>query len=406
LKRLAVFTSARSDFGLLRPIIAKASACAEVHVFVGGAHFSASRGGSIREVEEFAANYDLRLVPVDFMQDGESSEAHVKSIALGQSIVAHEFSGKKYDAMVLLGDRWELFAASLPALLFGIPIAHISGGEVTEGVIDDSVRHAHSKLAHLHFVATEAYAENLSRMGEEDWRITVSGECGLDSIHAGDVASREEVWKRFDIDIAKPNILVTFHPATLDQELAVERQVEGLISALERLPDIPMVITAPGMEQGADLIQKRLLEFADAKSNVRFVPHLGSRCYLAVLQAAAAVVGNSSSGLVEAASFGVPTINIGNRQRNRLSAESVLHVGYGSNDIEAAIRKALSLGFQSFSKTCINPYDPYRDGRNCERILHALLVALETQPRASLLGKRFALDVHQGEWNTFLKDFR
>lgn len=406
MKRLAVFTSARSDFGLLRPFIAKASTVSELHLVVGGAHFATSRGCTIREIREFIQGLDVRLIPMEFLVEGETPAAQAKSVALGQSAMAQILSMADYDALVFLGDRWELFAASIPALLFSIPLVHISGGEVTEGVIDDSVRHAHSKLAHLHFVAARAYAENLSRMGEEDWRITVSGECGLDSIHTEDIATPEEVNARFGIDLRRPGLLVTFHPTTLDLDISPGNQVEGLIEALGRFPGIPIILTAPGMEQGAEEIQGRMKDFARSRPEVTFVTHLGNRNYLAVLRASSAVVGNSSSGVVEAASFGVPTVNIGNRQRGRLAADSVLHVSYEANEIAGAIQKALSPQFQGFSHSCLNPYDPHGDGRNSERILYALLRALETYPKSRLLAKRLDFDIRSNEWDTLLKDFR
>jgi len=405
MKRLAVFTSARSDFGPLRPLLTQASMVSDLHLFVGGAHFVPSRGLTFNEVRDSIQGLDIRLIPMEFLLEGETPAAQAKSVALGQSSMSQILSMATYDALVLLGDRWELFAASIPALLFGIPLIHISGGEVTEGVIDDSIRHAHSKLAHLHFVAAQRYAENLSHMGEEDWRITISGECGLDSIHTKDIATPEEVMTRFGIDLKRPPLLVTFHPTTLDLDISPEQQVDGLIEALARFPNHPIVITAPGMEQGAGEIQNRLKRFADDQEGATFITHFGSRNYLAVLRASVAVVGNSSSGLVEAASFGVPAVNIGKRQLNRIAAESVIHVGYEADAIAEAIRRVIGAQFQAFSRSCRNPYDPHRDGRNSERILYAILKALESVPKSRLLAKKFDLSVRPDQWDTLLKGF-
>ena len=404
--RIAVYSSARSDFGLLRPFLMQASRFSDVHVIAGGAHFSASKGLTIHEIEEFAKTNAIQVIPAEFLVEGSRPEAQAKSIAIGQATMTQIFSVNHYDALVLLGDRWELFAASIPALVQGIPIAHISGGEITEGVIDDSVRHAHSKMAHLHFVASEAFADNLSRMGEEDWRITISGECGLDSIHNGEFASRDEVRERFGIDLDHPTLLITYHPATLEHALPFDQQAAGLIEALQTVDDLTIVITAPGMEQGSDIIQSQLKAFASTRPNVHFVPHLGSRCYLAVLRFAQAVVGNSSSGLVEAASFGVPAVDIGSRQAGRLAAPSVLRAGYDADSILTALQTALSPSFQAHSKSVSNPYDPYKDGRNSERIAHGLAYALRHIPRDRLCAKKFAMAPSRTERNALLKDFR
>jgi UDP-hydrolysing UDP-N-acetyl-D-glucosamine 2-epimerase len=308
--------------------------------------------------------------------------------------------------MVILGDRWELFAASLPAFLHGIPLVHISGGEVTEGVIDDSVRHAHSKLSHLHFVANGYYADNLSRMGEEDWRITLSGECGIDTIHHQDLATVDEIKSHFGIDLGTKPVLLTFHPPTLDGRNSPLEQFEQILAALDCMPYLPVVMTAPGVEQGAQAIVDRLATFARKRRGAHFVPHLGRRNYLTVMKNACIVLGNSSSGLVEAASFGVPAVDVGDRQKNRLAAESVIHTPSEVNAIYRAMVKALDPAFQHFSRTCPNPYDPYRDGRNSERIVHAIDCALSSVPRDRLLLKRFDPVLRPDARDAFLKDFQ
>ena len=404
--RIAIFTSARSDFGPLRPLMEIASQRFQVTILIGGAHFLASRGNTSQEVYADAARWGTNVVPVEFMLEGASPANQVRSIAVGQIAISQWLAGNACNAMVILGDRWELFAASLPAFLYGIPLIHISGGEVTEGVIDDCVRHAHSKLSHLHFVANDFYADNLSRMGEEDWRITLAGECGIDSIHHQDLATVEEVKAQFGIDLSAKPILVTFHPSTLDSVGHPIEQFEQLLTALDRIPSVPVVLTAPGVELGAAALLERLINFVKHRNGAHFIPHLGSRAYLTVLKNASLVLGNSSSGLVEAASFGVPAVNVGDRQKNRLAAESVLHVPAEAQAISDAMTKALDPIFQTFSRTCANPYDPYRDGRNSERIAHVIDRALLSVSHDRILLKRFDPVLRPEKRNAFLKDFQ
>ena len=405
MKRVAFLTTARSDFGTMLAVLTGISRRAEVDLLIGGAHFSPNQGGTYREIVETLEHLPVQKIPVDFLLEIDLPSAQAKSVGVAQISISQVFSAAAYDALVLLGDRWELFAASIPALLYRIPIAHISGGEVTRGVMDDLVRHATSKLSHLHFVAANAYAKNLSRMGEEDWRITVAGECGLDAIHKGDFATGAEIQEKFGVNVARGGLLVTLHPSTLDLDFPVETQVGGLVDALARFQGTQIIITAPGAEQGSQIMRASLERFAENQAEAWFIPSLGRRNYLGLMKACHAVVGNSSSGVLEAASLGVPAVNIGNRQKDRLSSESVIHTDYGADAIETGIRKALAPAFKAFAATAANPCDPYRDGRNSERIVHGLLTALATVPREKLLAKRFEPGVVRSRWNTLLKGF-
>lgn len=407
MKKLAIYSTARSDYGLLRRFISRAADVFSVDVLVAGAHHSLSKGLTRHEIEaDWEGDNRVRMIPVEFLLEGTSAQAQAKSLSLAQASLAQWFAIQPYDALIFLGDRWELFGASLPAMLYGIPMVHISGGEITEGVIDDCIRHAHTKLAHLHFAANATYAENISKMGEEDWRITISGECGLDSIHRQDLASAQEIKDQFGFSLEREFILVTYHPATLDSEIPVENQINSLLQALRNFSEYQIVFTAPGAEKGADQVTECIRQFVVNRPNSVFVNHFGSRNYLAVLQNSSVVLGNSSSGLVESASFGVPTVNVGNRQKNRMAAESVINVDYDALAIKNALERALSSSFQKFSRECVNPYDPYKDGRNSERIVSALQAALDTRSKHELLTKKFILDVHKSEWNTLLKDFK
>lgn len=402
---IAILTTARSDFGLLKRVIRRAAELFHVDLLIAGSHFLASRGNTVREVEEeFGATPGVSLVRFAAMSDWNSGKDHVETLANTQLQASRWFAANPCRLLLFLGDRWELWGVTLPAFLHGIPLAHISGGEVTEGVIDDAVRHSHTKIAALHFAATDAYATNLSRMGEEDWRISVVGECGLDQIHDAEFAKVDEVKARFDVDLGRDTLLVTFHPSTLGLQTPVAEQIGAVLLGLAPFVDRQIIFTAPGMEKGSQIVLNAIQTFVAEHPSTRFVDHLGSRNYLAVMRAAKAVIGNSSSGLVEASSLGVPAVNIGERQKNRLAAASVQHVGYDPDVIRAAIERALSPEYQEFARTCANPYDPFKDGRNSERIVDAIANALSHLPRERLLVKKFDTDVQQECWNHLLNE--
>lgn len=403
--RIAILTTARSDFGLLKRVIHLGAERFGVDLLVAGSHFLRSRGETVHDVErEFAGHADVRISRFAVMpQDISSARAQVQAVAETQLAASRWFEANPCELLLFLGDRWELYGVTLPAFLHGVPLAHISGGEVTEGVIDDSVRHSHTKLSCLHFAAADAYAANISRMGEEDWRISVVGECGLDAIHSSDIASAEGVRERFGVDLARDTLLASFHPSTLDLQNPVAAQVGSYLEALSRFPDHQIVFTAPGVELGGDAVLSALRQFVAAHPNARLVEHFGSRDYLAVLRASKLAVGNSSSGIVEAASLGVPAVNVGERQKNRLAADSVQHVPCDATAIEAAIRRALSGEYQAFARRCANPYDPFRDGKNSLRIVDAVERALTAVPRSQLKVKKFDTDVHPEQWNALLR---
>jgi GDP/UDP-N,N'-diacetylbacillosamine 2-epimerase (hydrolysing) len=403
--RIAILTTARSDFGPLKRVIRIAAARFDVDLLVAGAHFLCSRGETFHEIErEFAACPSIRIVPLDGMNESTTPAGQVKTLAKNQLQASQWFENNHYDLLLFLGDRWELWGVTLAAFMHGIPLAHISGGEITEGVIDDCVRHAHTKMASLHFAATNEYARNISLMGEEDWRISVVGECGIDQIHDAEMATPKEVKEQFQVDLEREIILVTFHPSTLDFKTPISAQIGALLKALSHFSRYQIVFTAPGMEQGSEIVLEAIRHFVAEHANAIFVDHFGSRNYLAVMKYSKLIVGNSSSGLVEASSLGIPAINVGQRQKNRLAADSAQHVSYSLAEICAAVERALTDDYQDYARRCVNPYDPYRDGKNSLRIVDALESALINLPREILRVKKFDTQVDPEKWNHLLKE--
>lgn len=401
--KIAILTTARSDFGALKRVIRHACTCFDVDLLVAGSHFLVSRGETIKEIEkEFVDAKNPHIVCFNAMDSTDTAVNQVETVAKTLPMASNWFRANHCDLLLFLGDRWELWGVTLAAFLHGIPLAHISGGEVTEGVIDDSVRHTHTKLSALHFAATSEYARNISLMGEEDWRISVVGECGLDLIHDSEIGTPDELENSFGIDLEKPTLLVTFHPSTLDLKTPVKEQIGALLDGLEAFATHLIIFTAPGVEQGSDIVLTAIHKFVDSHSNSVLVNHFGSRNYLAVMSKVRAVIGNSSSGLVEASSFGIPAVNVGQRQKHRLAADSVLHANYDAKEIRDAIAKVLTHEYQEYAKHCPNPYDPFQDGKNSLRIIKAINQALTNIPREKLLMKKFENMIQMDQWGKLL----
>lgn len=401
MKRIAICSFARSEYGLLKRVVALMSQQADTFLIAGGGHLDTHSGYSIQEILEDAILPESHLLKAPFAPSTDEATGAPKMVSSGMTILTNLLSHHRFDAAMIMGDRYELFAITIPALLLGIPVIHISGGEITEGAIDDSIRHATTKLSHLHLVSNAVYAENVSRMGEEDWRIVITGEPGLDNIHHGAFATDGELQSQFGLDMQKPVILVTYHPSTLEPALSPADQCRPLADALKKAEDYQIVITAPGADPGNHEITRTMSALAGSCAHVRYIPHLGSRNYLALLRKAALVAGNSSSGLVEAPSLKIPTVNIGNRQKNRMAASSVIHCGYDTREILKAIRKATSKEHRELCTITENPYDPYCDGKNSERAVRAALAFLD-RPVHERLVKKFDTALSKHLWNQLL----
>ncbi|MDN5342782.1 MULTISPECIES: UDP-N-acetylglucosamine 2-epimerase [Oceanotoga] len=403
MKKILFFTSARSDYGLLKPLIKISNNKFDTYLLVSGSHFLSNKGFTYKEIEEDMILDQNKIFKINSFN--EKNDNLNLCINIGNSIkdIGKFFEDNYFDCIILLGDRYELFSVTFPALMYKIPIFHISGGEITEGVIDDSVRHATTKLSHVHLVANKDYAKNVSLMGEEDWRICITGENGLDNIHSNELASKEEILEKFDIDLNKKSILVTYHPSTLEN-LSPFDQVTPILNILKKYSrKYQLIFTGCGNEKGSDIIENEIKKFVDINKNCFFISHFGIKNYLKVLQNSSMVLGNSSSGIVEAPSFSIPTINVGNRQLNRLSAESVLHCNYDENEIEKNIKIALSKEFKNKILDVYNPYDPYKDGKNSERIAIAIKNALSLD-KNKLITKKFINEIDQEKWNYLLEE--
>jgi UDP-hydrolysing UDP-N-acetyl-D-glucosamine 2-epimerase len=369
-RKICVVTTSRADFGLLRELMhtIDSDAALRLQVIASGMHLARAFGQTWRDIEAEGIRID-RKIPMRTI--GVSSMGNCTSIGHGMSGFADAFYELKPQIVVLLGDRFELLAPAIAALMLQIPIAHIHGGELSEGAIDDSVRHAITKLASLHFPATEVYRRRILQMGESPGRVFNFGAPGLDQIHRSRLMTRRELEQDLGIDLKRPVVLMTYHPVTRDDGDVVT-QVGEVTKAIEA-SGLAAVFTAANADAGGIRINARLRSVcAENPTKFTWVAHLGHRRYLSCLAHFAVMVGNSSSGLTEAPSFHLPVVNIGDRQRGRVRAANVIDVPCTEAAILRGLRRATSPRFQASLRGMRNPYDRSRDGRASERIKNVL----------------------------------
>lgn len=365
MRRIIYLTGTRADYGLFSQALRRIDAhpALDLALIVTGMHLAPEFGRTVRLVEEdgfpIAAQVETLLA-------GDDGGSMARAIGLGILGLTQALESTRPDVLIVLGDRGEMLAGAIAAAHLNIPVAHVHGGEVS-GTIDESVRHAITKLAHFHFPSTDENAQRIIRMGEDPWRVQVVGAPGLDYLRTVEPMSREQIESDLEIDLSQPVLLVTQHPVTTEVEAAAD-QMRTTLDALAGL-GVQAVITYPNADSGGRAMIGALKDCASLPF-VRIRPTLGQRRYASLLRYADAMVGNSSSGIVEAPYFGLPVVNIGNRQQGRQRAENVLDVPHDRDAIEQAIRIALTdQDFIRRARTCTNPYG---DGRAGERIATAL----------------------------------
>jgi UDP-hydrolysing UDP-N-acetyl-D-glucosamine 2-epimerase len=353
LRTIAAITVGRSDYGIYRPILRRILADPELglQIVAAGAHLSPAHGLTIREVENEGFAIAER---VEMLLASDAPEAIAESLGLGIIGFSRAYARLRPELILVLGDRFEMHAAALAALPMKIPVAHIQGGELTMGAIDDALRHSITKLSHLHFVATEEYGRRVRQLGEEPWRITVCGAPSLDNLESLALLSKAELAAKYGFALEPAPLLVTFHPVTLEYEDTAYHIAE-LLAALDD-SGMPAIFTMPNADTSNHVIAESIRAFVAARSATHLVDNLGTQGYFSVMAQAAAMVGNSSSGIIEAASFRLPVVNIGTRQQGRVRGANVLDVGYSRREIAEGIRRASNAGFRSRLADLENPY--------------------------------------------------
>lgn len=379
-RRICVVTGSRAEYGLLKLVMAgiEASDQLELRTIVTGSHLSAEFGSTFREVEEDGFPIHKK---VEMLLSSDTPQGIVKSMGLGLIGLADAFAELRPDVVVLLGDRFEILAAASAATLFGIPVAHIHGGEKTEGAYDDAIRHAVTKLSHLHFVAAEEYRHRVIQLGESPERIFLVGGLGVDAIRQASLLTKPELERSIGFSFGVQNLLVTFHPETLADACA-EKQMEAMLAALSRRPEIRLIFTYPNADNDHRTIVRMIESYVSERPNCLAVRSLGQRNYLSCLQFIDGVVGNSSSGLLEVPTFRKGTINIGNRQQGRLRASSVIDCEADESAILAALDRLYSPQYQA---ALLNVVNPYGEGGAARRIVETF----ETVSLRGLCGKSF-----------------
>ncbi|NTS75365.1 UDP-N-acetylglucosamine 2-epimerase (hydrolyzing) [Catenovulum sp. SM1970] len=367
--KIAVFTGTRADYGLLLPLIRliNGTPSSELQLLVGGTHFSPEFGSTIKQIENDGFNISAKI---EMLLSSDSDVGIAKAMGLAMISAAENLERLKPDVLVVLGDRFETFAIAQTAMIARVPIAHIHGGEITQGAMDESIRHAISKLSHMHFTSTERYRARLVQLGENPELIFNVGAPGIDNISKLSAMPLSEISESLDIEL-NPNsfFLVTHHPVTLIPEQA-QTELGALFKALDRFQDHKVIITYPNADQSGKALINMILSYAhNNKGRVVVSPSLGQQRYLSLMKYSTAVIGNSSSGIIEAPSFGVPSINIGDRQEGRISAESTLHCNAKVEFIVEHIDKALTPEFRTFCRQVENPYG---NGGSSERIFNTI----------------------------------
>ena len=353
-RTVCVVTGTRAEYGCLRWLMEgiRAAAGLRLQIIATGMHLSPEFGLTYRDIERDGFQIDRK---VEMLLSSDTGTAVTKSVGLGLMGFSDALQELRPDLLFVLGDRFEILAAATAALFARIPVAHAHGGETTEGAFDESIRHSITKMSHLHFVAAEEYRRRVIQLGEEPARVFLVGGLGIDNIRKLPLLERAALEESLDFTLGPRNLLITFHPVTLEDDTAAAQMAE-LLAALETLTDTKLIFTMPNADTGGRALIRMVEQFTAGHPNARAYTSLGQLRYLSCLRHVDAVVGNSSSGLAEAPSFGIGTVNVGDRQRGRLKAASVIDCQPERQSILGALQRLYSPAFQQSLRSVRNPY--------------------------------------------------
>jgi len=356
MRKICVYTSSRAEYGLLRGVLheIEAEPTLQLQILASGMHLSPEFGKTIQEIGADGFKPDET---VEILLSSDTPTAICKSMGLAMIGYGEALQRLKPDMVVVLGDRFETFCMAAAAQVCRVPIAHIHGGETTEGAIDEAFRHSITKMSHLHFASCEAYRQRIIQLGEAPDRVFNVGALGVENIRRMSLMERSELAAAIEFNLDKPYFLVTFHPVTLEQDTS-EGQFQSLLDALDSFPEYNVILTKANADTAGRVINRLIDEYTEKRpERCLSVASLGALRYLSAMKYATAVIGNSSSGIVEVPSFKIPTINIGDRQKGRARAESVVDCDPSAASIEAAIHKGISSEFQRLLEITKNPYE-------------------------------------------------
>ncbi len=379
-RKVCVVTGTRAEFGLLRWLMqdVQSTAGLQLQVIATGAHLSPEYGLTYLEIEQAGFAIDAR---VEMLLSADTPTAVSKSMGLAMIGFADAYARLAPDMVLVLGDRYEIFAATAAAMIAGIPIAHLHGGESTEGAFDEAIRHSITKMSHLHFVAAEDYRRRVIQLGEHPDRVFNVGGLGIDAIKRIRLVERDALESALGFGFGRKNLLVTYHPVTLEAD-GSKRQMQQLLAALGRLQDTHLIFTMPNADTGSRELVELVNAFVANHPHARAYSSLGQLRYLSCMKQVDAVVGNSSSGLAEAPSMGIATVNIGDRQRGRLQSASVLNCAPDEQSILDTIQRIYSPEFRQILRQAVNPYG---DGGASQKIIKVI----QEYPLDNILKKAF-----------------
>ena len=381
MRKICVVTGSRAEYGLLSGLMRAIQEDKELQlqVIATNMHLSPEFGLTYREIEKDGFRIDKK---VQMLLSSDTPNATTKSVGLATIGFADAYEDLQPDLLVVLGDRFEILAAVSAALFFKIPVAHLHGGEITEGAYDDCIRHAITKMSHLHFTSTEAYRQRVIQLGEQPDRVFYMGAIGVENIKRVPLMTKDELEESIQFKLGEKSLLVTYHPVTLEDHTAAD-QCQNLLQALDEFPDYQVIFTLPNSDTDGRVIIRLINEYVSLHSErCMAIPSLGLRRYLSALQYVSAVVGNSSSGIIEVPSFGIPTLDIGDRQKGRIAAESVWHCDVTRRTIVEGLLKVLSPSWVAMARNVRNPYDK-------EDTIASIHKIIRTYPLGGLQKKSF-----------------
>jgi GDP/UDP-N,N'-diacetylbacillosamine 2-epimerase (hydrolysing) len=367
-RKVCIFTGTRAEYGLLKPLMdeIKSDPDLELQIVASCMHLSPEFGLTYQEIEKDGFNIDEK---VEMLLSSDTPSGILKSMGLGMIGYTDALNRLKPDITVVLGDRFEALAFAIASFVNRIPIAHLYGGEITEGAIDDAFRHSITKLSYLHFTSTEEYRKRVIQLGEEPERVFNVGALGIDNIKKMKLLNKDEIESELGIKFKSKNLLITYHPVTLKKDES-EREFKALLNILREMEDTLFIFTKPNADTEGRKIIKLIEEFVKENNHKAIVfTSLGQLYYLSIMQYVDAVVGNSSSGIIEAPSLKVPTINIGDRQKGRIRAKSVIDCKGTEEDIKEAFDTIFD---KKFRETIKNISNPYGDGNSARKIKNIL----------------------------------
>lgn len=369
MRKICVVTGTRAEYGLLSRLIwmINDSKETELQLIATNMHLSPTYGETYKEIEKDGFKID-RKIPI--IEEGRNDAvATLKSMAKAISGFADAFNELKPDMIVLLGDRYEILAAAEAALIERIPIAHIHGGEVTEGAYDDAIRHSITKMSQLHFTSTEEYRKRVIQLGEQPNRVFYVGALGVENVKTLPLMSKDEIQRNLGFEINEKTVLVTYHPVTLGPD-SMKKDIDAFIAALDARPEIRIIFTMPNSDNGSEVIVEVINAFVEKNKNraVAF-KSLGLVRYLSAMKYCGAVVGNSSSGILEVPSFGIPTLNIGDRQKGRIAVGSVYNCAPDFESVLAGLDKVMTPEIRKKAKGVKNPYDKEGTTENIFKVI-------------------------------------